>query len=497
MGFFVRGKFVSIAMELKNCVEQDYQQSLESSDNNAKLPVDKILSFFKPYSFTDKEITSQLILNNYVSDEEEEEDEEEEATKKEKELKQNHGKKGREDRAAHRKTEIMKDDLISSLYQNNNDFIANAEEGLIKEMNDKLQSSSGYYDPKIVAISNESKEILFQILQRLLEERESKRFKKLQKHQSEKLSSALDTYKMNSSSIDRQDNAREPQSGEEPDPLHNHLTNSHNGFDQPSMISSLSDSIANGYHPNSPKVALPPRFPNMKIGPSPAPPRSANIKKSRQGSRGNRPKSSGVRFRPSSAKLSTKPEQDEEDTNSEERHGDQGNDDEDETKLAKNLLEEYRIFTGQKVNRNPLATTKRYIETIKNDVENMINDVFPELQFTFNALLSEPFQHTPSSPTKGLAEITQKIRDLQLNSPRNSLIAGFKPVSPPSQHGHGHSDLVFKQSFESVVEGMYAIKALQKNCATVANEAIVTVSTYIVVYISFNSFHLNLRSLIF
>jgi hypothetical protein len=59
----LRSKLVNISMEIKNRLEQDYTQSLEKADEEAKLPIDKILGFFKQFSLGDKQATALYLLD--------------------------------------------------------------------------------------------------------------------------------------------------------------------------------------------------------------------------------------------------------------------------------------------------------------------------------------------------------------------------------------------------------------------------------------------------
>ena len=461
-------------MELKNCIEKDYQHSLEQADQEAKLPIEKIVMFLKSFSLGDKERTSQLISSNYIVEEEA-------------------GKKSMNNTGHIGQTPI-----------------ASTDDALLQVMEEPTREQSTIIpstlppDPKLVRIPKKGKDILFSILHEYLQEEKVESPIPLPPKVPSK-DPALDNEKVTNSTDEKKppqeqhDNILEL---EPVAPMQKPFPTLNPNLDQASMMSSLSDSMVNGYIPS-------------KVEPAPLPPRGNTLN--------NRPKSSGHHLRPSViSTTANNPKQEEgkddhpeKDSDSDDEDSSDDDDDKAEEEKQtgtgkkkkkkgtirrkgtsekkkkkkskpssniyqlKNLLEEYRKETNQKPYRNPLHHTLQYADMIHTEIERAIDNVYPELKYTFNTLLSRPFQEG-----KSMTEIVEAVRKLLISSSarhysqHNVLLSNqFTDPSYISQHHHLPTDSTLKQSLETVVEGLHAMRSLQHNCSKVAQEAIVTVRT--------------------
>jgi hypothetical protein len=363
----LRSKLVNISMEIKNRLEQDYTQSLEKADEEAKLPIDKILAFFKQFSLGDKQATALYLLDEI-------------------------------NQAMHAQNEPMD-------HENN----------------------------KATVLDEHSVKMLTQILkQSLVDDDKMKFIHPIGKFSTDDMEeNLLDNDKLSELKIETpKDSPR------------NQIRPSHQDLNQLSVYSSISlDTLPNETSLVAQEAIVTPHQPPIPEKPSLKPKPSAHRKVKKNVTTELPPKP------PLTTTIYSIKE--------------------------KNLVDEFFKFVDEKSKSNyPLAETKRYLSTIQRDFEASIDELFPDLKLTFQALLKEPFNEN------SLDDMNHKLEVISLQQPLTQMeVSQQENVDKIVNNARtGLQDVIFRQSLDAILAGTDAIRGLQENCALVAENAIHTVN---------------------
>jgi hypothetical protein len=147
----------------------------------------------------------------------------------------------------------------------------------------------------------------------------------------------------------------------------------------------------------------------------------------------------------------------------------------------KNLVEEFTKYLNENDNQrsDPLYETRQYIRTISTDFENSINEIFPEVHQNYQSLLNEAFDEIT------IQDILQKINLISVQNGLNHLQTQQNSITRMMNAPSTLHDALFKQSLETIFEGMDSIRGVQNNCSMVADNAILTVNIFFFDSLSF------------
>jgi hypothetical protein len=461
-------------MELKNCLEKDYSNSLERSDNQSKLAIDKLVSYLKGFKLEDKVYTSNIILNDYVNQgystfkDPNCIDYDEETIEALYTILNELDQEGTIVYRVSSPPPPAEEADIEGGVENRVDLEAKNEIPS-KIVEEGKESSNNTDTPKVTASSkNEEQKVI----------RGGNLEDDLENDEMDEITRAKMIKKLIKNVI-ASNNIDDVEGKEDEAPL-----------EQTSLMSSLSDSLFIGNPTSGKDTATTTTAEELLLENKNSDNQSDNVDTDKRNNETNDDRIDIEEVKKEESNDTGKPEEIRPSTNHLPKSVKKQR-----TKRSrkipkvsstyanpinsnqrKNLVDEFRQYIATS-RVSPVENTKKYIDFIKGDVESSIEQVFPEMKEIFTVLSKDPFnERSVEEMTKKVSLFSKKQNDtLRIHQNETDGEGNKRAERTGEIMEKALPSLFYQQTLESILDGMNAIRSLQSNCSEVAQNAILTV----------------------